>query len=171
MAGTFQIISFTGTLKSLAANYFPRVLGAAGAWESSNANSVTVNDYLVCTKNREILLLDNNNDVSIKFVADTGGDDGQGIRIPLGFKEVNISTLSGTVRILTYDNQNVNTEIEDAYGNPNYVTAAAKDVVYPGDIVCCSKTSNFTLAFDLESTVKYQRVGLDIVALSSEKVV
>lgn len=171
MAATFQVVSSTGTLKSLAANYFSRMLGASGAWESSKAVSVSVNDYLDCSKDRSILLLDNNNNVSIKFVADSTGTDGQGIRIPLGFNEIKVSALSGTVKILTYDKQMVNTEIKDAFSDPNSVTASVYSIVYPGDIVSCSKTSNFTLAFDLESTVKYQRVGLDIVAISSAKVV
>ena len=143
-------------------------MGGAGGWELGSTIG-TPPQTLTAISDRDIVILENDNYVAIKFAADGGGSSSQGYRCPPGFSEMKVTAITGTVKILRFNDQNFNDQITDAAGDASAVTAAVDDILYPGDLIVCNSTSDtFTVKFTLTEVGYYKRVGVDLIALSTD---
>lgn len=169
MAGTFTVLCATNTVKKIAADSWSTTLGADGAFESSAATWVANNSSLDTGKNRDIIIINGCNDVEISLDPDLSLGFEQGIRIPVGFKKVSITGIMGTVKVLHYNYQTLATMIADAFSDPNAITPAVNDELYPGDIIALNNVTGtkITIKFELDSCLRYSRTGFDIIGLSN----
>ena len=142
MAATLQVIDKSGTLKKIAAANLVRTMGADAAWFSGDSSTVAINDYLTLS-NFDFLVIKSGEYVTVKFVADSGGSDGQGTSIPAGLSEVKVAAKSGTLKGLRAESASMRTTKTDAYSEGSALSV--NDLLYRGDIVVCGKSDNFTL--------------------------
>jgi len=146
MAIKICVTGITGTCKKIAAQDVIRTMGADGAWFSSKAVTVSVNDYLTIA-DEDYLIVEAGESVDLKFEADSSGSDGQGTSIPNGLSEVNVQSVNGTCKGLRASNSTQATTKADAYKDVSAFTLKVNDTLAPSDMAVCDKTGTFTLRF------------------------
>ncbi|MFH0766420.1 MAG: hypothetical protein V2A61_08395 [Calditrichota bacterium] len=139
MAATLQVTAKTGFVKKIESQYVKVTDGFGGAIRNTNAQSVNVNDYLDIEK--DCLLLDFGASVSLKFIPDPSGSDGQGCvkiktRVSL---EKKVEQVSGNVFITRARDVTLTDCRNDIYNNLNRENASTGDKLGDGDWLLCEK--------------------------------
>lgn len=76
------------TLKKITAANTYRTMGASACWYSSNASEIISTPHTLSNANKDILIMERDTYIDLKFTADSSGSNGQGIYVPSGFEEV-----------------------------------------------------------------------------------
>jgi hypothetical protein len=169
MAADFKILCAANIAKAIKSSDWPTTLGSDGAFEDSAAQYISNGTILNTGNNRDIIIIDGNNTISLEFTPDDNLAFEQGLRIPVGFSKVEVTSVSNKVKILRYNYQVMNTTISDAFNSSNASNASVSDKLYPGDIIVADgdSTCTFTIELELDSSLRYSKTGFDVINLSN----
>ena len=147
MSYELKVIAFTANeTKKITSASSKVTMGASAMFYSASAGALTI-DEVFTNSDLEWLVIQRGAYVEMKFTADSGGSNGQGIRIPQGLSKVEITEVFGTVKRLTTLNQNQADTKTDAYSDGSATSVSTDEEVDAGDYVVCNSSGHFKVKF------------------------
>lgn len=149
MAYSLKVIGFSKSPKKIASSDSPITSGASAMYFSSRSSDLVTNETFTNSDLNWAVIV-NQGYAEFEFTADSSGSDGQGLMIPTGFKEVKVTSVTGTVKRLPYLDVNYGHTKATAYSDGNAISVTVNDTLSPGDYLVCSKSSKFQVKFTAE---------------------
>jgi hypothetical protein len=151
-----------GTVKKISADKVMRDMSNDAMWYSSSSTLVASVPLTLSNTNKEWAIWQRGNWIKIKFEADSGFANGQGLNITTINTRWSVDALLGTVYIVRAQNIDLADSKIDIYANANRITASVGDLLYDGDAILCSSTSAFTIKIETPSDalVAYDAYGI-----------
>ncbi|NQT34740.1 hypothetical protein HQ587_06080 [bacterium] len=155
MSATIKVTDLTGTLKKIEAQYLKVGGDFTTAWNHPNAVTVTkIQNNDINIKNRESLLIEEGESVTLEFKPNLTGLEGQGmVKIP--FKEsydMNIAAVtSGDVFIIEAKDITVTDDIVAIWGRSKTI-ALGGEKLKTGDYILCKTSGYFSVEIKMPFT-------------------
>ena len=165
MSTTITCTFLSGTIKKIQARKWKSILGASALWDDQNASVISSN-YSLDIEYQDLLLFKGSQIFEINYDLQEG-KNGYGFTVPAGFKEIKVTDIENTVKVLRFDKQYLNDTIESAYTNTNSVSLAINDILYPGDYVSFSDEATLKVEFNLETRAEYLITGFNLLRLTN----
>ncbi|TKJ42401.1 hypothetical protein CEE37_01590 [candidate division LCP-89 bacterium B3_LCP] len=151
MAYTVKVKDFDDSPKKITSTNVRLVMGASAMYFDSNSSTLDDEESFT-NSDLNWVVITNDSYVEFEFEADNSGSDGQGLHIPVGYSEVKVTSVTGTVKKLAVKNANFGHTKATAYSDGSSTSVSANDIVNGGDFVVCSKSSKFQIKFTTEKS-------------------
>ncbi|GBE29392.1 hypothetical protein BMS3Bbin04_00404 [bacterium BMS3Bbin04] len=134
-------------------------------WFSSNATGLTVDETLVIADLIWLVLLYDST-VSAEFTADTVG---QGMRMPSNCSDIEITAVSGTVKVLRMIDGDYGMTKVAACNSGDAISATTSMKLYPGDFLVFGTDGIATVKFSSRdiNTLPYTSIPIGLLIAST----